>query len=59
MEGNYLSGGQYTIYVDDSKVPTNKVGNFNIRNNTIKKGRYGYTSLYTSGVSIDSSNILD
>jgi hypothetical protein len=58
IEGNYLSGGQYTIYVDDTKRHGSRVSNFLVRSNIIEKGRYGYSTLYGSNVLIDSSNIL-
>jgi hypothetical protein len=57
ISGNYLEGGQYTLYCDSSKSSANMpVTNFVVKNNTIKAGRYGATSLYNSGVVIDSSN---
>lgn len=41
IEGNYLSGGDYTIYSDGS-FNSSKITNIVIRNNTLGKGFWGY-----------------
>ena len=56
IDGNYLSGGGYTVYFDTSK---SSMGvpcvNVKVTNNTLKKGFYGWAALYNSGVTIDAS----
>ena len=48
IEGNYLEGGQYTLYCDATKSAKNMpVESFLVRNNLIKPGRYGPAALYT------------
>lgn len=57
IEENYLEGGQYTFYCDTRASPKNMpVVNFVVRNNIIKRGRYGFAALFNSGVIIDRSN---
>lgn len=57
IDGNYLSGGQYTLYCDSRK-STKPVTNFVVTNNTLKKGNYGWTALYDSGVVVGPTNKL-
>lgn len=57
IDGNYLSGGGYTVYFDTSKkaLPTT---NISVTNNTLKKGYWGWTALYNSGVVVGPTNSL-
>ena len=56
VDGNWLGGGGYTIYVDNRKNPANPVENMRFTNNTIKSGSYGHLSLYDSGVEVTEAD---
>lgn len=45
IDGNYMAGGGYTMYIDHRK-SSKRVGRISVTNNRLGKGQWGYTAFY-------------
>ncbi len=58
IDGNRMSGGGYTMYIDPRK-SARPVGNIRITNNRWGKGYYGYNAFYGFAPDVWSGNVDD